>query len=1150
MNTDFIHLAVHSEYSMCEGIVRIKPLLEKAKEHCFMAIALTDVMNLFAVVKFYKAALANRVKPILGAEVWLENPKKKALPYKMTLLCKDNQGYLNLTKLISKGYQHGERLNGIPYLKRSWLSDFSEGLIALSGTQTGEIGSLLMANREKEAEVAATFYARVFSDSFYLQIERLNQENEESYIDKTIKLASTLSLPLIASNTVCFIQKIDYEAHLARVCIAGGQTLEEGAKNASHSSEQYLKSQDDMSSLFSAYPSALKNTVEVAKRCNVFLQFDKTYLPDFPIPPGKTPEKYLEHIAFNGLKERFKHILTDGLSVTGLNQEVYEKRLQVELDVINNMGFPGYFLIVADFIQWSKEHGIPVGPGRGSGAGSLVAYALKITDLDPLQYELLFERFLNPERVSMPDFDVDFCMDGRDRVIEYVAEKYGRESVSQIITFGRMAAKAVVRDVGRILGHPYGFVDRIAKLIPFELGITLKKALEDSEELNHLYKEDQDVKSLIDLGLKLEGIIRNAGKHAGGVVISPSMLSDFSAVFCEEGKSQIVSQFDKDDIESVGLVKFDFLGLRTLTIIDWALKNVQSQCGENIDISLIPTDDRDSFELLKKCLTTAVFQLESRGMKELISRLQPDCFEEIIALVALFRPGPLQSGMVDDFIDRKHGRAEVVYPHPKLEPILKPTYGVILYQEQVMQIAQVLAGFTLGAADLLRRAMGKKKPEEMARQREIFVSGAVERKVDKELANSIFDLMEKFAGYGFNKSHSAAYALVAYQTAWLKAHYKEAFMAAVLSSDLDNTDKVVIFLEECKALGINVRLPSINEGHYKFGVMKSGEIIYGLGAIKGLGEGIIEDIVCEREQNGPYQDLFELCFRVSAKKLNKRSLEALIKSGACDVLSGNRASMFEAITEALKGAQQSFKSQEMGQINLFSGEESISHEMALLPEWGLIEKLRYEKECIGHYFSDHPINTYKDDRAYISKTPLKKLSLSQKSAVIMGLVSGVRRIQTKRGKTFFIVTLEDEGDKKEALVFEKVFIQHETLFKKDNIIVVEAEVSLDKFNGGVRLVLNTAYSVSEARERYAKSLNISIKSEEVSNFSQVLALLKEHAGSTPVLFKYLNKGASVLVKAGSQYKVTPSDELINQLERLFRQGIKEKNNKRNVEVEY
>ncbi len=1150
MTSDFTHLSVHSEYSLCEGIVQIKPFLEKARQADYSAIALTDVMNLFAVVKFYKAAIANQIKPILGAELWFENPVVRAHPYKMTVLCKDNQGYLNLTKLISKGYQQAERLDGIPLLKKDWVSEFSQGLIVLSGTEAGEIGALLLAHKQDDAEQAASFWQRLFPNDFYIQIEHLGTLHEPKYRQEALMLAKRLSLPLIASNTICFTDKNDFEAHLARVCIAKGMTLEEGDKGNFHSKEQYLKGPEEMQALFSAYPSAIANTKEVAKRCNVILEFDKTFLPDFPIPAGITTGQYLEQIAFSGLKERFEVILTDGVSSTGLSQEVYERRLKVELDVINNMGFPGYFLIVADFIQWSKEHGIPVGPGRGSGAGSLVAYALKITDLDPLQYELLFERFLNPERVSMPDFDVDFCMDGRDRVIDYVANKYGRESVSQIITFGRMAAKAVVRDVGRVLGHPYGFVDRIAKLIPFEIGMTLTKAMAENEELNTLYKEDSDVKALIDLALKLEGITRNVGKHAGGVVISPSMLSDFSAVYCEEGKSQIVSQFDKDDIESVGLVKFDFLGLRTLTIIDWALKNVKEQLGQEINIELIPTDDPESFQLLKQCLTTAVFQLESRGMKELISRLQPDCFEEIIALVALFRPGPLQSGMVDDFIDRKHGRAEVVYPHPKLEPILKPTYGVILYQEQVMQIAQVLAGFTLGAADLLRRAMGKKKAEEMAKQREIFVKGSVERGVEHETADSIFDIMEKFAGYGFNKSHSAAYALVAYQTAWLKAHYKEAFMAAVLSSDLDNTDKVVIFLEECKNLKIKVRLPSINEGQYKFGVRKNGEIIYGLGAIKGLGEGVIESIVAERDRAGDYNGLFEFCERVTAKKLNKRSLEALIKSGACDCFPENRATMFQAIESALKASQQTLKSEEMGQINLFSAAESSAKCDSQIPEWPLIEKLRFEKECIGHYFSSHPVHTYQRERPHLSKTPLRQLSLNQKSAVILALVSGVRRIITKQGKQFFIVTLEDESDKKEALVFEKIFMQFEALLKKDAIVVVEAEISKDKFNGGVRLVLNNAYSINEARERYAKNLTIEVSKEDATHFEDMLAILKEHAGNTPVLFKYLTESASVLVKAAKEFSVVPSDELIKQLELFLNQGKKEQSLAMAVEVNY
>lgn len=1134
MTSSFVHLSIHSEYSLCEGIVRIKPLLKAASAKGFKALALTDVMNLFAAVKFYKAAIAEGIKPIIGAEIWLRNRKSLDKPYKMTLLCQNNEGYLKLTELISKAYLEGQRHNGIPLVEKSWLRQYRDGIIALSGAKAGEVGLALINNHPEDAKNLAKELAEIYPNAFYLQVENFYQGIDATYAKRVSELAKALLLPLIATNTVCFLEPDDFEAHLARVCISEGETLEEGEKHQRHSEEQYLKDASEMQELMAELSQdAIINTVEVSKRCSVFLELGKAYLPDFPIPQGDTTASYLEKVSKEGLDKRLTILLNDGLSAGNHNREDYEERLQVELDVINNMGFPGYFLIVADFIQWSKAHGIPVGPGRGSGAGSLVAYALGITDLDPLQYELLFERFLNPERVSMPDFDVDFCMDGRDKVIEYVADKYGRESVSQIITFGRMAAKAVVRDVGRVLAHPYGFVDRIAKLIPFELGITLQKALDDTPELKQLYDDDLEVKGIIDLALKLEGITRNAGKHAGGVVIAPSKLTNFSAVFCEEGKTQIVSQFDKDDVEAAGLVKFDFLGLRTLTIIDWAVQNVKAQCGEKLAIDLIPTDDKDTFKLLKDCLTTAVFQLESRGMKELIGRLQPDCFEEIIALVALFRPGPLQSGMVDDFIDRKHGRAKVVYPHPELEPILKPTYGVILYQEQVMQIAQVLAGYSLGAADLLRRAMGKKKPEEMAKQREIFVSGATARNVDSDVASGIFDLMEKFAGYGFNKSHSAAYALVSYQTAWLKTHYKEAFMAAVLSSDMDNTDKVVIFLEECEALRIKVRLPSVNEGENKFSVLANGEIVYGLGAIKGLGEGVIQLMVDARNEGGPFKSLFDLCQRVSVRKLNKRALEALIKSGALDCLLETRATLYASIEKVIKAAQQEQKSSESGQMNLFSMASNVEVIYEKQDEWPLITKLNFEKECLGLFLSSHPIKDYKKDRESILKTRLRNLTLSQKKTEVLVLISAIRRIKTKTDKIFHVLTLDDNTTKMEALVFEKVFNQYEDLIKKDEVVVVSASLSEDRFTGGIRMLVDKITTVAEARAQRLKGLSLDFHSDKKEKIDEVMNLILSHNGHCPITFCYQDKIGSVKIKASDKYKVHPSNAFLFSLQKIL-----------------
>ncbi|MBX9586846.1 MAG: DNA polymerase III subunit alpha, partial [Gammaproteobacteria bacterium] len=908
MSEDFVHLHLHTEYSLVDGIVRIKPLVSATKAAGMTAVAITDHCNLFGMVKFYKAAVAAGVKPIIGADVLIANPGSPSAPSRLVLLCQNKMGYGNLTRLVSRAYLEGQS-TGLPIIEREWFDGATDGLIALSAGKFGEIGQALLSENSALAQELASEWSSLFPGRFYLELMRTGRNDDEKTVQLTLRLAEELNLPVVATNDVRFLESDEFEAHEARVCINSGHTLEDPSRPKLYSEKQYLRTPAEMYELFSDIPEALQNTIEIAKRCTLPLTLGKNYLPTFPVPSGMTMDEFFRQEAYQGLEKRLQKLSVSSPDNFAEKKNIYNERLALELDVITSMGFEGYFLIVADFIRWAKQNNIPVGPGRGSGSGSLVAYALDITDLDPMEFDLLFERFLNPERVSMPDFDIDFCMEGRDRVIEYVADKYGRESVAQIITYGSMAAKAVVRDVGRVLAHPYGFVDKIAKLIPFELGMTLEKALKQDEALLNRYYEEEEVKTLIDLGLKLEGISRNAGKHAGGVVIAPSKLTDFTPLYCESGGENLVTQFDKDDVEAVGLVKFDFLGLRTLTIIDWALQTInahrKTQCELPIEILSIPLNDPKVFKLLQACNTTAVFQLESRGMKDLIKRLKPDAFDEIIALVALFRPGPLQSGMVDDFIDRKHGRAKVEYLHPDVGPILKSTYGVILYQEQVMQIAQVLAGYTLGAADLLRRAMGKKKLEEMAEQREIFVTGSKERGVPEDRANQIFDLMEKFAGYGFNKSHSATYALLSYQTAWLKAFYPAEFMAAVLSSDMDNTDKVVNFILDAEENGLIVESPDINVSQYKFTVNYDAaassntpnnkpHIVYGLGALKGVGEAAIENIIEARRQ-GSFKDLFEFCQRVDTRKVNRRVIEALIQSGAMDHFGTHRASLLASV---------------------------------------------------------------------------------------------------------------------------------------------------------------------------------------------------------------------------------------------------------------
>lgn len=1139
MQSRFVHLRVHTEYSLVDGLVRIKPLMQALPEKGMNAVAITDHCNLFAAVKVFQSAVAAGIKPILGCDLVCHDPDKPDVVHSMVLLCQNEVGYRNLTRLVSKAYQEGQ-YHGEPRIQTPWIREHAEGLIALSGGRLGAIGQALLAGDEMTANTLAKSWAQVFPDRFYLEIQRTNRSDEAVYNEKIVRMAEQLQLPLVATNDVRFLHEEDYEAHEARVCIHEGYTLADPRRTIRYHAKQYLRSAEEMVELFSDLPQAVQNTVEISKRCSVKLELGKNYLPNFPVPPNSTVEDYLSHLSKDGLEKRLQHIFRGKEHALHETRSIYDQRLQIELDVINSMGFAGYFLIVADFIKWAKLNGVPVGPGRGSGAGSLVAYALEITDLDPLQYDLLFERFLNPERVSMPDFDIDFCMEGRDRVIEYVAEKYGRQSVSQIITFGTMAAKAVVRDVGRVLGHPYGFVDKLAKLIPFELGITLKKALEQEEELRRRYEQEEEVQELIDLALKLEGITRNAGKHAGGVVIAPSELTDFTAIYCEEGSAQLVSQFDKDDVEAAGLVKFDFLGLRTLTIIDWALNIInhqQSKAGlPPININEIAMDDKAAFDLLKSCQTTAVFQLESRGMKELIHRLQPDCFEDIIALVALFRPGPLQSGMVDDFIDRKHGRAKVEYPHPDLEPILKPTYGVILYQEQVMQIAQVLANYTLGAADLLRRAMGKKKPEEMAKQRAIFTEGAAKRGVAAETAENIFDLMEKFAGYGFNKSHSAAYALVAYQTAWLKAHYPAAFMAAVMSSDMDNTDKVVNFIQECGRMNLKVLPPSLNQSDYRFSAINDDTILYGLGAIKGVGEAAIQTIVSAREKEGPYTGLFNFCKRQDLRKVNRRVLEALIKSGAMDDWQMERAVLFESLDKAMQTGLLFLQNQSSGQTDLFGLlEETDTQEEKYIHcnAWSETLRLEGEKETLGFYLTGHPASAYLQEfKDYTA--PIAKLNpAASKKYMVCGLVKSIRRLLTKRGKKIMIIGFEDASANLDVIVFEEVLEAQQLNVQVGQILVVDGEVSQDDYSGGLKMTAAALYPLEEARVRFAKCLLLKLTVNDQQLLPALQSILKAHKGECAIQIQYANEKAQAVLNLDASWRVNPSDEVLKSLADLL-----------------
>ncbi len=1148
--TQFVHLHVHSEYSVIDSTLGIKPLISLVENAEQPALALTDHSNLFALIKFYRAANGAGIKPIIGADLLIEDRGGEI--FSVVLLCQNEQGYLNLSHLISQGYLKNQTLHQnsmVALIKREWLENCSEGLIALSGGRAGDVGVALLAENTELVAQRMQWWQTHFKERFYLELVRTERENEEHYITKAVDVALEYDVPVVATNDVRFASIEDFEAHEVRTCINASYVLGDQNRPKRYSEQQYFKTSDEMVALFQDIPEAIENTVEIAKRCNLSLSLDTYFLPDFPVPEGMTMDEFFIAESHKGLDERLNFLFGDlpQHEFDAKRSEYYE-RIKFELDIILQMGFPGYFLIVADFIQWGKNQNIPVGPGRGSGAGSLVAYALKITDLDPIEYKLLFERFLNPERVSMPDFDIDFCMDRRDEVIEYVSQHYGRDHVSQIVTFGTMAAKAVVRDVGRVLGLGYGLVDGIAKLIPNDLGIKLASALEQEEDLQAKYNNDEDVHQLLDLALKLEGTVRNTGKHAGGVVIGPKPLDHFCPLLCEPDGTSVMTQLDKNDVETAGLVKFDFLGLRTLTIIDWALQSINKgkQAGEEgfIDIARIDLDDQPTLEMIQTGRTTGVFQLESSGMQSLIVRLRPDCFEDIIALVALFRPGPLESGMVDNFIARKHGREKVSYPdaqyqHESLKEILDPTYGVILYQEQVMQIAQVLAGYSLGEADLLRRAMGKKKPEEMAKQRSIFKEGAINNQVDGDLAMKIFDLVEKFAGYGFNKSHSAAYALVSYQSAWLKAHYPAEFMAAQISSDMDNTDKVVHMVNECADMNLTVLPPDINQGQVHFKPFEQGTILYGLGGIKGVGEAALEGVIAERNANGHYRDLFDFCLR-AGKKVNRRVLEALIRSGAFDSLHTNRQAMLDSLPMALKQAEQQLKNDEVGQNDLFGEMLSIEEtgESQLLDVSEMSEKLRLkgEKETLGHYMSGHPIDIYQNELKRFVGSSLSSLRPEKwVKRTVAGLVIELRNKVTRNGSRMGFATLDDKTARLDIVMRPAVYEAIKETLKVDTVVLVTGEVAEDTFNGGIKLDAEQIVTLAEARVEKARAIQLSIHATEMDSvkLNELAELLNRYQSETglPIEIRYQNQQARALLTTRDRY-YQPEDELIEMLNTL------------------
>jgi DNA polymerase III subunit alpha len=1123
----FVHLRLHTEYSVTDGLVRVGEAVKRARDIAMPALGLSDLSNTFGWVKFYRAARGAGIKPVFGCDVWVTNAADRNRPSRLMLLVQHREGYRRLCELLTRAYQEN-LYRGRAEIDPAWLADGTDGLLALSGGDAGNVAQAILDEKLDVARAAAEAWAALFPGRYYLELQRFGQPHTERLIDGLLDIGAALNLPAVATHPIQFIAPDDFKAHEARVCIAEGMMLGDPRRPRPFTAEQYFKTPDEMAELFADLPEALQNSVEIAKRCNLTLELGKSRLPDFPTPNGMGLDDYMRQRSFEGLHERMAHLYPDEVERAAKLPE-YIERLEFELGTIIQMGFPGYFLIVADFINWAKNNGVPVGPGRGSGAGSLVAYSLRITDLDPLAYDLLFERFLNPERVSMPDFDIDFCQDGRDRVIQYVKERYGHAAVSQIATFGTMAAKAVLRDVGRVLDLPYLFVDKFVKLVPNELGISLAEAREKEPQIDERARNEEELAELLPLAEKLEGITRNVGMHAGGVLIAPGRLTDFCPLYQAEGSDAAVSQFDKDDVEAIGLVKFDFLGLRTLTILAEAVRFVQRHPGrESFQLEDLPLDDPAVYKLFADGNTTAVFQSESRSAKDLEKKLKGDCFEDIIALMALNRPGPLGSGMVDDFIARKQGKQKPEYFHPDLEPVLKSTYGIIVYQEQVMLVAQILAGYSLGAADLLRRAMGKKKPEEMAKQREIFLAGAAKRGADTKVAERLFDLMEKFAEYGFNKSHSAAYALVAYHTAWLKAYYPAEFMAATMSSEMSDTDKVRVFYEDCRANGLTMLAPDINLSGYRFDPVSKTEIRYGLGAIKGSGEAAIGAIVAEREANGPFKGLFDLARRVDKRYLNRRVLEALVKAGAFDAINGHRASLMASVGAALETADRAARSG--GQVGLF-GEalDGCGEDLIDVPVWPEQEKLLQEKSALGYFFSGHPFTSYLSEVSSFAKRQLDSLEPSRDLVMLAGIAVSLRTQMTRRGK-MLILLLDDATAQVEVVIFNELYEQSRHLLKDDALLVIEGKVNRDDYSGGVRVTAERIYDLAGARTRFAQGLRLACNGQSNGRkLAELLAPYKAQEGGCPVWVEYHNPRARCRVRLGEDWRVRLDDRLLESL---------------------
>ena len=1149
----FVHLRLHSEYSVSDGIVRIDDAVSAALADGMPALGLTDLANMFGMVKFYQEARGKGLKPVIGCDVWIENTVDRDKPFRLLLLCQTRAGYRNLSELLTRAYRTNQ-YRGRAELKRDWFAaPAGDGLIALSGAHHGEVGATLLAGNYKQAVAAARAWSKLFPQRFYVELQRPQAAPRvESCVQQSLQIASELKLPVVATHPVQFLKPDDFRAHEARVCIAEGYVLADQRRPRHFGADQYFKSQAEMAELFADIPQALANSIEIAKRCNLTLELGKSKLPPFPTPNQESLDDYLRDRAQEGLALRLAQLYPDAAQ-RAEKLPVYQQRLEFEIKTILQMGFEGYFLIVADFINWAKSNGVPVGPGRGSGAGSLVAYSLGITDLDPLRYNLLFERFLNPERVSMPDFDIDFCQDGRDRVIEYVRQKYSADSVSQIVTFGTMAAKAVVRDVGRVLDLGYNFCDQLAKLVPFQPGrhITLRRRTDSTDDqtiyareveplINQREAAEEEVRELLELAERLEGLTRNVGMHAGGVLIAPGKLTDFCPLYAAEGSVSVVSQFDMKDVEAVGLVKFDFLGLTTLTILDWTLRNIKRlDPASTITLESIPLDDAHAYRMFSSAKTTAVFQFESRGMRDMLKQARPDRFEDIIALVALYRPGPMD--LIPDFIARKHGKP-FDFPEPRVKSVLAETYGIMVYQEQVMQMAQIIGGYSLGGADLLRRAMGKKKPEEMAQQRSIFREGAGQNGLTEQKADELFDLMEKFAGYGFNKSHAAAYALVAYQTAYFKAHHAAAFMAANMSAAADDTDKVKQFYEDASVSGLTILPPDINQGDYRFVPLDTKTISYGLGSIKGTGQSAIAAIVAAREKNGPFKDLFDLCERVDKRVVNRRVIEALIRGGAFDKIDDHRARLLASVGIALTAAEQAERNAQ--QVSLFGGAEAAEHArpaMLDVPRWDKRVQLKEEKVALGYYFSGHPYTAYRDELGQFVRSTLDRLTPSQGYGnnapvqTIAGVVESVRFTKSQTSR-MAIVTFSDGNATQEVVIYGETFDEYRSIIVEDAVLVMEVKVrNITRSGGGdepetsfMRIAAEKIYDLNAARNRFARGVRLTCNGQSsAQKLKELLAPYRN--GPCPVSIVYYNRAASCEIELGDDWRVSLSENLLQSL---------------------